>query len=64
MRLLFILILGIAQTCFAETTYRSGRSSLPKVLVLIIVDEDEHLRSTEEIYLQTTFREMFYGVAL
>ena len=25
--------------------------------------ENEHLRSTEEIYLQTIFRDMFYGVA-
>jgi hypothetical protein len=25
--------------------------------------EDDNLRSTEEIYLQTLFREMFYGVA-
>jgi hypothetical protein len=41
LRLLFILLLGITRMSFAETAFRSGQTPLPKVLVLIIANDDK-----------------------
>jgi hypothetical protein len=41
MRLFFIIILGITRLSFAETDFRSGQNPLPKVLVLIIANDDK-----------------------
>ncbi len=38
---LLIIILGITRMSFAETAFRSGQNSLPKVLVLIIANDDK-----------------------
>jgi hypothetical protein len=51
MRLLFILILGITRISFAETVFQSDQSPLPKVLVLIIAnDEKEYYLEEQKIW--------------